>query len=131
MKVVYTKQTDLKDCGVSCLMSILRYYGGYVRREYIREITNTSKDGVSIYSMVEASPKLGLEASAVNGDIHKLSNKLPVIAHVLINNSFGHFVVISKINSKYITVMDPNSGFRKYSYDEWNNISTNNYISIS
>ena len=128
MKVVYTKQTDLKDCGVSCLMSIVKFYGGYVRREYIREITNTSKDGVSIYSIVEASPKLGLEASAVNGDIKNISNKLPCIAHVLINNSYGHFVVISSINSKYITVMDPNSGFRKYTYSEFNKISTNNYI---
>ena len=128
MKIVYTKQTDLKDCGVSCLMSIVRYYGGYVRREYVREITNTSKDGVSIYSMVEASEKLGLEAIAINGNIKDISNKLPVIAHVLINNSFGHFIIISSINSKYITVMDPNSGFRKYTFDEYNNITTNNYI---
>ena len=128
MKIIYTKQTDLKDCGVSCLMSIVRYYGGYVRREYIRELTNTSKDGVSIYSLVEASPKLGLEASALNGDIKNISNNAPFMAHVLINNSFGHFVVVSSINSKYITVMDPNSGFRKYTYDEWQKISTNNYI---
>ena len=34
-KVLYTKQTDLKDCGVSCLMSIIRYHGGYASREYL------------------------------------------------------------------------------------------------
>ena len=128
MKIIYTKQTDLKDCGVSCLMSIVRYYGGYVRREYIREITNTTKDGVSLYSLQEAANKLGLEASAVKGDVKNISYNIPVIAHVLINNSYGHFVVISNINSKYITVMDPNSGFRKYKFDEWQKISTNNYL---
>ena len=38
MKIIYTKQTDLKDCGVSCLSAIVSYYGGYVRREYLSNI---------------------------------------------------------------------------------------------
>ena len=128
MKLVYTKQTDLRDCGVACLMSIVRFYGGYARREYIRELTNTSVDGVSMYSMVEASPKLGLEASAVKGNIQTISSHLPVIAHILIGGNLGHFVVVVKLNLKYITVMDPNSGFQRYSYEEWNKISTNTYL---
>ena len=128
MKVIYIKQTDLKDCGVSCLMSIVRYYGGYVRREYVREITNTTKDGVTAYSMIKAAPLLGLEASALKGDIKNLKEPLPLIAHLLINNSFGHFVVITKLTSNYVTVMDPNAGYVKYSYDEWQKISTNTYL---
>ncbi len=128
MKILYVNQTDLKDCGVSCLISIIRYYGGYVRREYLREITNTTENGVSAYSLVAAAPLLGFEACAIKGKIDDIKDQLPLIAHCIINKNLGHFVVISSINSKYITVMDPNSGFRKYTYSEWNNITTNTYI---
>ena len=113
MKIMYIKQTDLKDCGVSCLMSLVRYYKGYVTREYLREITNTTKEGVSVYSLVEAGEKLGFEAKAIKTELSKLQDKLPVIAHVIINKSYGHFVVITKITEKEITIMDPNGGFKK------------------
>jgi len=127
MKISYVKQTDLNDCGVSCLMSIVMYYGGYVRREYLREITKTTSQGVSVYSLVECAKYLGLEAKAIKGDINNIETKDPFIAHIIINN-LGHFVVISKIDKNTITVMDPNSGFLKYTIDEWNKITTNTYI---
>ena len=128
MKLLYIKQNDLKDCGVSCLMSIVRYYGGYVRREFLREITNTSSNGVSAYSLINSAKYLGMEANAIKGNIKDISNYLPVIAHTIQENGVGHFVVISKINNKDITVMDPSCGFLKYSYQEWSNISTNTYL---
>ena len=28
MKIKYIKQTDLRDCGVSCLMALINYYKG-------------------------------------------------------------------------------------------------------
>ena len=36
-----------KDCGICSLLSIIRFYGGDVSKEYLREITNTTKNGVS------------------------------------------------------------------------------------
>lgn len=127
-KVKYIKQTDLKDCGVSCLMALVRYYGGYITREYLRDITKTTNEGVSVYSLIEAGNKIGFEAKAVKTTIDKLNNNLPVIAHILINKKYGHFVVITKISSKEITIMDPNSGFRKITYNEWMNMTTNVYL---
>lgn len=128
MKIMYIKQTDLKDCGVSCLMALVRYYKGYVTREYLREITNTTKEGVSVYSLVEAGEKLGFEAKAIKTELKELQDKLPVIAHVIINKSYGHFVVITKITEKEITIMDPNGGFKKLSYNEWEKITTKVYL---
>lgn len=128
MKIMYIKQTDLKDCGVSCLMALVRYYKGYVTREYLREITNTTKEGVSVYSLVEAGEKLGFESKAIKGELNELQDKLPVIAHVIINKSYGHFVVITKITEKEITIMDPNGGFKKLSYNDWMKITTKVYL---
>lgn len=128
-KISYTKQTDLRDCGVACLISLVKYYGGYVSREYLRDITKTTKDGVSVYSLVEAASKIGFEAKAVRGGITKLlKENVPVIAHVLVAKQYGHFVVVTKINDKTITVMDPDGGFKSYGYDAWNKLTTNVYI---
>ena len=35
-------QDGTKDCGVCSLLSIIRFYGGDVSKEYLREITNTT-----------------------------------------------------------------------------------------
>ncbi len=128
-KILYTKQTDLRDCGVACLISIVKYYGGYASREYLRELTKTSNEGVSVYSLVEALDKLGFETKAVKGKISNLQKKNPpFIAHLLINKQYGHFVVVTKIDDKEITVMDPDGGFKTYGYVAWNNLSSNVYI---
>ena len=44
-------QDGIKDCGICCLLSIIRFYGGEVPKEYLREITNTTKEGVSLYNL--------------------------------------------------------------------------------
>ena len=128
MKIKKVLQTDLKDCGVSCLLAILKYYSGYATREYLREITKTTYDGVSVYSLVECAETLGLEAKALKGDIVNIKNKTPFIAHILKDNKLGHFVVVCEVNDKTIKIMDPSCGFITYSKDEWQNISTNVYI---
>ena len=45
-KRICIMQDDLKDCGISCLLTIIKYYHGDVPKEYLREITKTTKDGV-------------------------------------------------------------------------------------
>jgi len=127
-KISYISQTDLRDCGVSCLMSLVKYYGGYVSREYLREITKTGKDGTSVYSMIEASHSLGFEAKAIKDNIKNLSNNLPLIAHVLLDEKYGHFVIVMKMDLKNITIMDPSSGIKKISFDNWQKITTNVYL---
>ena len=128
MKISYVKQTDLRDCGVACLLSIIKYYGEYARRDYLREITKTTIEGVSVYSLVECAKTLGMEAKALKGDILNIKDKVPFIAHVILENKLGHFVVVSSIKDKTIKVMDPGCGFKVYTKDEWDKITTNVYI---
>ena len=60
-------QDDIKDCGVSCLLSIIKYYGGYVSREYLKELTNTNKNGVNALNLIKAARELGFESYGVKG----------------------------------------------------------------
>lgn len=129
MKIVL--QDGYKDCGVCSLLSIVRFYGGEVSKEYLREITNTTKNGVSALGLIEGARKLGFESHGVCGDMTNLEkNNLPCIAHLLVSKEYKHFVVVYKIDneSKKLTVMDPAKGKRVMSFSEFKLHSTNNFI---
>ncbi|MBO5121297.1 MAG: ATP-binding cassette domain-containing protein [Bacilli bacterium] len=129
MKIVL--QDGFKDCGVCSLLSIIRFYGGEVSKEYLREITNTTKNGVSAFNLIEGARKLGFDAYGVCGDMTNLkNNNLPCIAHLLVSKEYKHFVVIYKIDeeSKKLMVMDPAKGKRIMSFSEFKLHSTNNFI---
>ena len=122
------RQIDIRDCGVSCLKYLINYYGGYATREYLRDITKTTINGVSVYSLVKCANMLGMEAKAVKTNIISLKNNCPFIAHIITNSKLGHFVVVTNVSDKHIKVMDPNYGFRTYKLSEWETLATNIYI---
>lgn len=129
MKVVL--QDGIKDCGICCLLSVTRYYGGEISKELLREMTNTNKSGVSAYNLIEAAKKIGFDAVGVMGDLNKIeNNNLPCLAHVVINKSYKHFVVIYdiNINSNKVLIMDPAKGKRILSIGEFKLLSSSNYI---
>ena len=129
MKIVL--QDGIKDCGICCLLSVTRYYGGEISKEVLREMTCTNKDGVSAYNLIEAAKKIGFVATGVMGDMKKINyDNLPCIAHVIINKSYKHFVVIYDIdfNTNKIIIMDPAKGKRILSIGEFKMMSSSNYI---
>lgn len=129
MKVVL--QDGAKDCGICCLLSIVRYYGGEVSKEYLRKITNTTREGVNLYNLLEASKSLGFDSIGVKGKLEEINvNNLPCIAHININKKYKHFIVIYKMDNKKktLTVMDPAKGKKQLSYSEYNLLTTNNYL---
>ncbi len=131
MAIKIVLQDGVKDCGICCLLSIIRYYGGDVSKEYLREITNTTKDGVSMYQLLNGAEKLGFTVTGVNGDLTKIEiNNLPCIAHVIVNKNYKHFVVIYKIDTKnkLVTLMDPAKGKKIISFSEFNLLASNNYL---
>lgn len=132
MKYPFEMQTDLKDCGVCCLQMLTKYYGGGVSREYLRNLTNTTKEGVSAYSLIEGAKQLGFSAYGVKGQLNNLTNSnLPCIAHVVIKKSFQHFIVIYDIDwkKKKILIADPAKKEKtKISFTEFEKITTNQFI---
>ena len=124
-------QEGEKDCGVSCLLTIIKTYGGNVNIEYLRELTRTTRDGTNAYLMMNAMNSLGFISKAVRGSIFDLEdNMFPCIAHVIVNNNLGHFIVIHKIDrkKKILTIADPAVGRRLMSYTEFLEITTNQFI---
>lgn len=129
MKIVL--QDGYKDCGVSSLLSIIKYYGGDISIEVLRDLTNTSKDGVSAYNLISVAKAIGFDSYGLNGYLEDLDvNLLPVIAHVRINKNINHFIVIYSIDFKNdkVIIMDPSFGKKIISTSDFFMLTTNNFI---
>lgn len=129
--MVIVNQDGIKDCGISCLLSIIRFYGGEVPKEYLRELTHTTKEGVSLYNLLEGAKKLGFDAVGLTGNLEDIEvNNLPCIVHFIVNKNYKHFVVLYEINIKkqQVTLMDPAKGKKIISFNEFNLLSSKNYL---
>ena len=103
-------QRDLKDCGPCCLLSIIRHYNGNVPLEKIRLDTYADDRGTSAYHLIRAAKSYGFEANGIKCQDFKNIKKLPVIAHIILENGLNHFIVIYKIKNDKLTIMDPAKG---------------------
>ncbi|ELC8405562.1 bacteriocin ABC transporter ATPase [Clostridium perfringens] len=121
------KQHDYKDCGCACLATICRQYGLKYPISKIREVAGTDKFGTSALGIIQASEKLGFSAKGVKAnkpeDIFS-EIPLPAIAHVVIDKTMLHYVVVHKISEKEIIVADPGKGIVKYNHSDFFNIWT-------
>jgi len=117
MSYKYERQHGIKDCGVTCLYNIIKYYNGNISMSKLRKLTKTNENGTNVYNIVNASNSLGLKAEAYRCEFNDLSNvKLPIIAHIKLDNKYDHFVILEKINNEKIIVQDPIRG--KVVYDD-------------
>ncbi|WP_330373477.1 peptidase domain-containing ABC transporter [Paraclostridium sordellii] len=121
------KQHDYKDCGCACLATICKTYGLKYPISKIREVAGTDKEGTSALGIIKAAEKLGFSAKGVKAnqpeDIFS-EIPLPAIAHVVIDNTMLHYIVIHKISEKEIIIADPGKGIVKYDPADFFNIWT-------
>lgn len=105
-------QNDETDCGPACLAAILKKYNLKVSIAKIRDIAGTDRQGTSAYRLVKVIEHFGFQQKVVEADKSVLTPKipLPAIAHVVIDNSLLHYVVITKVRSDTVVVCDPAKG---------------------
>ena len=115
------KQRDITDCGAACLASVASHFNLQLSIASIRQMASTDKKGTNVLGMVTAAEKLGFVAKGVKGDRNSLSKiPLPTIAHVIVKNTFNHFLVIYKVKKDTIEYMDSADGrMHKISLNEF------------
>lgn len=120
-KYYCVKQHDITDCGAACIATVCKQYGLKIPISKIRNAAGTDKQGTNVYGLVQAAEKLGFTAKGVKGDKESLSEKfpLPAIAHVVMDNSLLHYVVIHQIKDDSILIADPAEGLITYTYEEF------------
>lgn len=125
-KIIKVKQRDITDCAAACLASVSGYYGLYLPVAKIRQFASTDKKGTNALGMVEAAEKLGFQAKGVKGEYNSLYKiPKPAIAHVVVKDVLHHYVIIYKVDKKYIQIMDPADGqLHKYKHNQFKKMWT-------
>ena len=111
-------QYDAMDCGPTCLRMVAAFYGKCYSLEGLREKSFITREGVSMLGISEAAEKIGFRSICVQVGYEKLQEApLPCIIHW----NQQHFVVVYKLNDRYVWVADPGAGKLKYTKEEFCN----------
>ena len=124
------RQDGFKDCGPTCLAMIIKHYRGHIDINELKEMCKTDKNGTTAYHLIEAAKKCGFESYGFKCQLEDLNENniiLPCIAHVILEDSYMHYVVIKKIDfkKKRITIYDPIGRISIYPYVEFKKIFNN------
>lgn len=123
-KKLIVKQNGFKDCGPSCLLSIMKYYGFEASHEEVTFTLKTTVDGTNAYNIINGSRLYGFDGYGIHYTYEEIINSeisFPIICHVIKNNMY-HFIVVYKANKNSLTIMDPGSNITKISFDEFKKI---------
>ncbi|EFF37072.1 MULTISPECIES: peptide cleavage/export ABC transporter [Enterococcus] len=123
MNFNFISQLDEKDCGVACLAMILKHYKTEIPIHKLRELSGTDLDGTSAFGLKKTLEKLDFDCLAIQADNDLWKEKelpLPLIAHVIIDNKYPHYVVVYGIKDTELLIADPGRGKLKKSVIEFN-----------
>lgn len=114
-KVPMVLQIEAAECGLACLTMILGAYGHHVDLATMRSKFAVSLKGASLAHLVQHASKVGLGTRPLRLELEDLAElKLPCVLHW----NFNHFVVLTTVNAKGLTILDPSFGERKLSMAE-------------
>ena len=109
-------QMESTECGAACLGMILAYHGRRMSLEQLRVLCGVSRDGSKAARMLRAARECGLIAGGFHSEPHQLFDlPFPLIVHW----NFDHFVVVEGIRKDRVWVVDPASGPRRMSLQEF------------
>ncbi|MXO06544.1 peptidase domain-containing ABC transporter [Flavobacterium sp. HBTb2-11-1] len=108
----HTLQLDRSDCGVACLLSIIKFYKGNYSLEKLRELSGTTSQGTTMLGLYEVANNLGFDAEGFNISTDTLKeNTEPAILQIKTENNSDHYVVCYEYDKeKGFIIGDPAIG---------------------
>lgn len=109
-------QMTQTECGAACIAMILTYYHHSITLAECRDFCRPGRDGLTARQLAEAARKFGLEAKGFTLEPDAIGDlPLPAIAHW----NFNHFIVVERLTSNYVYVVDPAVGRQRLSRKEF------------
>ena len=120
----HTLQLDQSDCGVACLLSIIKFYQGNHSIEKLRELSGTTQQGTTMLGLYQVANNVGFKAEGCEADIQSLiEHNQPVILHVVIEKQLQHYVVCYEYSKENgFLIGDPAKGVYFLSAEELDKI---------
>ena len=132
MKKYIVKQNGYKDCGPSCLLSIMKYYGVEASHEEVTMNLKTTREGTNAFNIINGSRLYGFDGYASHysyDDIIDSKVTFPIICHCKKDN-YLHFIVVYKVNRNSLIIMDPSSNITKIIKEKFKEMYLNTSIII-
>ena len=114
LKYPHIQQHDEKDCGAACLAMIADFYGLKLPIARLRELIKVDNMGANMYGLMTGAKALGMDAECLAGSWEELTDglaqgefSLPLIARIINEHGFEHYVVVWEIGEKGVIVGDP------------------------
>jgi ATP-binding cassette subfamily B protein RaxB len=114
-RIRLVRQTEMAECGLSCLAMVAGYHGLDVDLGSLRRRFPPSMRGSSLKSLIAVADRIGLSTRAVRVSLEDLPGlEMPAILHWNMN----HFVVVERVRGGKALIHDPAGRSRDYSLDE-------------
>lgn len=108
-------QTEATECGLACLAMVARHHGDQTDLATLRQRFPVSLKGATLAQLLQIAQQMQLGSRPVKLALHDLGQlKLPCVLHW----DFNHFVVLSAVGKRHVTVLDPAHGERQLSMAE-------------
>ncbi|APV51107.1 hypothetical protein BWI17_16300 [Betaproteobacteria bacterium GR16-43] len=108
-------QSEAPECGIACIAMIASHHGHLTDLSAMRVRLSPSLKGVTLKHIAQIGEALGMTSRGVQLPLDALGKlALPAILHWDMN----HFVVLTKVAGRKITVHDPARGRRVLTLDE-------------
>lgn len=117
LKKFHVTQLGEHACGLACLSTLSKFYGGEVKQEKLRGISGTTYSGTTLLGLIQAAKEIGIEAKGFEAEMkHLKEQEALVILHVVLDNVREHYMVCFGYDGKQFWLSDP--GFGIISMDE-------------
>ncbi|MEC7511351.1 MAG: peptidase domain-containing ABC transporter [Pseudomonadota bacterium] len=114
-RVPVVLQSEAAECGLACMTMIAQYYSDKRDLNALRQTVSVSLRGTTLKDVMRIASDLGFQTRAIKIEMEHLAQlSCPAILHWNMN----HFVVLTKVKGKTLTIHDPALGERKLTYSE-------------
>lgn len=110
-------QSEAAECGLASIAMVATHHGYKIDLHSLRSRFPLTLAGANLSQLMTIAEQIGFAGRALRVDLVDIKKlKAPCILHWDMN----HFVVLKKVGSKSITILDPAKGQRKISMEEVN-----------
>ncbi|MGZ5080617.1 MAG: peptidase domain-containing ABC transporter [Usitatibacter sp.] len=108
-------QSEAPECGIACLAMIASFHGHLTDLSAMRMRLSPSLKGITMKNIAQIGETMGMTARGVQVPLESLGKlRLPSVLHWDMN----HFVVLTRVAGRKLTVHDPARGKRVLTLDE-------------
>jgi ATP-binding cassette subfamily B protein len=115
-RIPIVQQMTMTECGAACLAMVLGYHGKPTPVAEIRDVLGIGRDGTTAKTLVGAARHYGLRSRGVSIDGSKVAAVPPAS---ILHWGFAHFVVLERVRSDGVDIVDPGAGRRRVSMEEF------------